>query len=673
MKRIGVAFVLAIGFGLGGAQAANASTKANGRLRIAGGEAGELLLTLKPLALNVLTAAGEIEMMRIGTETDVTYNKDWGMIVRRIVVGLFLATGVVLGAAQNASAATYSAQCSNSGASDYLENYLNGTKAVNNGDVVKLTGICTNQSFDVTNTHAFTLEGVGNQSNGTPSSGFMGINTGSGSAILDSGSAVRLTVKNLIFENAARTSGGGTGIGFDNDGVAVTITHDTFVNLSAPNLGGAIQIEDDTDGAGVSTPTVISHNVFTGNSSADGGAIYWSDGSPLKLLNNVFTGNSQTSTSTYYPVGGAVDIENYEGPPFLGKPITISGNTFGGTATGAGNSALGAGGALFISVQGGEGSGEHAQTVVLSHNRFIDNAVTGGVSFNLYGGAVGVAPQIREYGFKVNQTGNLFKGNKVTGALQSGHGAGGGAEWGIGVPIVSTRDQFIGNQVNVTGATSVPPLGGGVGILSTNQNIAGNSSTTLVRASFTGADDLFRSNSDPSTDGWGGAIYTGGVTTINCSSPTACPSRLTLSDTTIVANSVNHSTGQGAAIWGGPADSLTLRNSIVFGNTGAPGASQIFGYSSPKYAYDDACKTAGGKTPLSGPHDICANPLLTLVGAETSRSPTIDRGSNLLVPKGLILDVVGHKRITEGRPTTCKAVVDMGAYESPAVKPASSC
>jgi hypothetical protein len=82
------------------------------------------------------------------------------------------------------------------------------------------------------------------------------------------------------------------------------------------------------------------------------------------------------------------------------------------------------------------------------------------------------------------------------------------------------------------------------------------------------------------------------------------------------------------------------------------------------------------KTPLPGEGNICAEPLL--VGAETGEvretpsSPTIDAGSNALVPTGLASDAFGHARILPGR-TGCgqsfPAVVDMGADEFIAPEP----
>src|ERR1700733_10988314 len=99
------------------------------------------------------------------------YDQRLGGPLTRIGIAIVLAAAFGLCAAQASSAATFSADCAT------LQNYLNGTNTVNAGDVVKLTGICTNMSFVITNTNAFTLEGVGNQGNGTPSSGFMGRNT----------------------------------------------------------------------------------------------------------------------------------------------------------------------------------------------------------------------------------------------------------------------------------------------------------------------------------------------------------------------------------------------------------------------------------------------------------------------------------------------------------------
>jgi hypothetical protein len=159
--------------------------------------------------------------------------------------------------AQEAWATTTTVGCSG------LQAALDGA---HNGDVIELNQLCANKSFMINNTNAFTLEGAGS------GDGFNGNSTNT--PILGTHTAPRLTIKNLLFENAALSSGGGAAIQFDADGVAVTITGDTFMNLTAPSgVGGAIQIEDSTDGAGTTTPNVISKNRFENNSADDGGAI----------------------------------------------------------------------------------------------------------------------------------------------------------------------------------------------------------------------------------------------------------------------------------------------------------------------------------------------------------------------------------------------------------------
>jgi hypothetical protein len=99
--------------------------------------------------------------------------------------------------------------------------------------------------------------------------------------------------------------------------------------------------------------------------------------------------------------------------------------------------------------------------------------------------------------------------------------------------------------------------------------------------------------------------------------------------------------------------------------------------------YSDLC-APGSSSPFAGAGDICANPLLADNGNpasfdvhETGTSPTIDAGSNALVPSALTSDFYGQPRVQSGRtyipactpgitsvgPTAYPAVVDMGASE----------
>lgn len=585
--------------------------------------------------------------------------------MRRFGLAIVLAIGIGLAGASAATASTVSATCAT------LQHALDNATG---GEVIKLTGLCSGQSFSVSTTSPFTLEGA-KSNGGTPADGFNG-NSGS-TPILTSSSNVHLTIVNLLFEHAS-TSGctnnscdaSGPAIQLNGNAIAVTIKKDRFISNTANptnrGIGGAVYVLNQTAWA----PITVSSSTFIGNSSADGGALYINSNGPVNVTGNTFTGNSVPVTSTYfYPYGGALDIEDYNGPS--NSPVTVSSNTFGGTTSGAGNSAPGWGGAAFVSIAGGESASQPGQTLVLQHNKFIDNSVTGASGTDHVGGAIAFDPQVVEpLGFSVVQTGNRFQGNSVGGANAnpSSDTAGGGAEWGTATTIKSTQDAFIANKVTET-STAPAPEGGAVGVLGYKSFSSGPDLSSF----FTGADDVFLNNSVTQAGAWGGAIYTGGSNGNDCNNTTCPPSHLTLFDSTLFGNSVNSSSGEGAGIWGGPHDTLTVDNSIVFGNKGPASAAEIFGYFKPVYSHDDACTTAGGTTPLTGAGDICTNPKLASTGAETSSSPTIDKGLNSLVPKGLTKDVAGHARITEGLAKTCQPIVDMGAFESAAVKPAPNC
>lgn len=581
--------------------------------------------------------------------------------MRRIGIAVVLATACGLLGAQGASAATTTVNCSG------LQAALNSAAS---GDVIKLKQLCTGDSFTVANTNSFILEGVGTAGDGGPASGFNGSGTDSPLLGDPTNASLSMTIENLRFENNAIDANDGAAIDLVGK---VTLTDDWFLNNSVNECdtcyGGAVYLDNSSSATNSIT---ITSSRFSGNEADDGGAAYVVGNAPISITHNTFTGNSVASTSNtlFYKDGGAMDVEDYYGPS--SSTVTISNNTFGGMAKGAGNSAPGWGGAVFAALSGGTGSGP-VQTLNLNNNSFIDNQVTGAASNDHLGGAIAFDPQVDQYGFNVVQAHNLFQGNAVGGTNSdpSTDMAGGGAEWGTGTSIKSTADSFIDNTVAET-STSPAPEGGAVGVIGFVASIGGSLNTRLG-SSFTGADDLFTGNSVTQAGGWGGAIYTGGSVANDCDDTTCPPSHLELYDSTLTGNSVNSSTGEGAAIWGGSKDSLTMDNSIVFGNTGASGAAEIFGYSGPKYSFDDACTTSGGTTPLSGADNICADPKLKSSGAEGSSSPTIDKGSNGLVPSGLTKDIAGHPRITEGLPNTCKAIVDMGAFESKAVKPAASC
>jgi len=150
--------------------------------------------------------------------------------------------------------------------------------------------------------------------------------------------------------------------------------------------------------------------------------------------------------------------------------------------------------------------------------------------------------------------------------------------------------------------------------------------------------------------------------------------QLTVLDSTITENTV--APGGVAGIDGGPHDQLTLLNSIV-----ADGGSETGGFNgsggSLVSAFSDVC--GAGSAALAGEGNICAPPRLADAGNpnsfdvhETPSSPTIDAGSNALVPTSLASDFFGAPRIAAGTSvSTCggaptsTAKVDIGAAEAP--------
>ena len=153
-------------------------------------------------------------------------------------------------------------------------------------------------------------------------------------------------------------------------------------------------------------------------------------------------------------------------------------------------------------------------------------------------------------------------------------------------------------------------------------------------------------------------------------------SHLRVLNSTVTLNTAPY----GAGIEGESYDQLELANSIVVEDS--PG-DEIAGFAESEggslmASFSDVCATAGSSEPLPGAGNICANPLLTDNGNpvsfdvhETASSPTIDAGSNALVPSGLTTDFFGTTRILAGHAgctDSFPAVVDMGTAEfEPAV------
>lgn len=543
-----------------------------------------------------------------------------------------------------AQAATETVNCS-----DLQNGALNSATT---GEVLQLSGSPAGSpcqlSVTVTNQAAFTLESVpGTEQVLEPP-------TADDSIIQTQGSTVpQFTLDDLEFTGSATSA---VEIG-SNNGAAVTIKDDLFSSDGAFNdaSGGGVDLYD--GGTSSADVTSIVGNTFADDLGYVGGGLFVQSDEPAVISGNTFTGDSaEYGGGGLYAVAFGASSTN---------PVTVSQNTFGGSAAADGNSAVQGGGAMIALAA--------SQPLTLSGNLFEHDTTSGASADSGYpptqadGGGLFLGNADGDGPYPVTQSHNTFLDDDDA-ATQSSGRYGGGGEWIQGLTVESTDDRFVDDEVSGGGGGT--PGGGGLGAIAA----AAEGSESALAAGFIGRNDLFSGNSTTVPGGWGGAIYIGfDVPGSPCTD--TCPgSSLTLEDSTVVDNRVAAGTdSEGGAIWGDAYDTLAVKNSIIYGNTPLP---EILGFSgtNPTFAYSDVCSEAGGPT-VSGSGNICAAPKLNANGTETTASPTVDAGSNALVPAGLTTDLAGNPRIAANRETcagSSPARVDMGAFEA-TFKPAPTC
>jgi hypothetical protein len=269
----------------------------------------------------------------------------------------------------------------------------------------------------------------------------------------------------------------------------------------------------------------------------------------------------------------------------------------------------------------------------------------------------------------VAQRDNMFDSNRILGASAESD-FGGGGEWLEGASVSSAGERFSRNAIPGSEGSHWS-WGGGLGILNTNCNAATATESTLANAVVAGNSIGAGTPGDLA----GAGVYVG------CSPSSTHPNHLALLDSTVTENRVG--AGGVAGVAGNPGDQLILANSIVASNSGGD---EVGGFTGPggslSASSSDVC-APGGASPLPGAGNICADPMLIDAGdpasfdvRETPASPTVDAGSNPLVPAGLTTDHYGATRIQAARSflppchgsgstayTLGPAVVDMGAGE----------
>jgi hypothetical protein len=372
--------------------------------------------------------------------------------------------------------------------------------------------------------------------------------------------------------------------------------------------------------------------------------------SQVTLSDDSFLENEEEGSSEH-----AAFVQISSCPPAGGPAITLTGSTFSSNKLILGPAPGGGAGAWL------EDSCEPSRAV-LEDNTFTGNMVKAAgtaAEAEVAGGGLqlrGPASQPTA----VSQRGNVFDSNSAIGEPPAIANYGGGGEWLVNASLLSVDDRFSRNTIS--GTTGASPgffnwsWGAGLGVdgLGTSYCTAPN----LIDSTL--EDAVVEGNTiEPgiSEDLGGGGIWVG------CS-------HFDVLDSTVTLNTAPN----GAGIEGEPGDQLELANSIVAEGSGA---NEIAGFNewggSVATSFSDVCKSAGSSEPLPGAGNICADPLLADNGDpvsfdvhETASSPTIDAGSNALVPSGLTTDAFGTPRILPGQAGctgSFPAVVDMGAAE----------
>lgn len=505
------------------------------------------------------------------------------------------------------------------------------------GDTITLTELCTGSDFSLNNgghdSRSYTLTGA-------PGAGFDG--TGATTSMLHAQNSAGdptsgMVVSNLVFRNAPAAPARNGGALFFQGEYSVTLDHDTFTNnlVESGGSGGAVDVETGATSADVT----LSNDVFSGNQStgvggeASGGAanlLMAGSADAVTLSGDTFADNQTAGGGQ----GGAVEILAFS----TSQSLTVSNSTFSNNITNSGGGAF----EVFSTVS--------PIPVTLAGNLFSGNQVNGcGSPCELDGGGVSINNEASGTA-PVVQRGNVFSGNSITGGTQDVNG---GGEAILGATLDSTGDVFAGNTLQAPASAHVSK-GSALGI-------EGN--CTAVNPQHVASGLAVAGNS---IAGGGGASAQAAVS-VSCMPGLGGsePNSLALNDATISGNSGGGGT---AGIWGEPADHLTIQNSIVAGDSDGAELSGFAGAGgSASATYTDLCS---GAAPFSGAGNICAGPALAnAMGGdvrETSSSPTIDAGSNALVPNGLSTDVYGAARI-QPRISGGTPIVDMGAAELPSL------
>jgi hypothetical protein len=441
---------------------------------------------------------------------------------------------------------------------------------------------------------------------GTPGAGFDG-----GSTVQLEGSGGAPTIEGLIFENAHSTainSGGALSLNGAPEGSTVTLARDTFSNdVASGGEGGGARLNT------ISAVVTVTDSTFSANSAAVGSGALAIYATSAQLRGDTFTGNSVMGAEAS---GGALFAFT------LGGPVTLASSQF------SDNSAHDEGGGALLAAEA-EGVGFFLSGNTFSHNSVSDPAGTNKDLRGYLGGGLSLQGETATP-VRAVQQGNTFDNNSVS-FKAAPISAMGGGESTTHVELQSTGDRFTNNTLQ-------------------SPNQAENAESKKVF-------------------GWGA-----GLSVAQCGDTTEAPPTVpnvtsTLTNAVVAGNRLTGASGRVAGISGGPHDVLAMTNTIVFGDVGGPEFGGFQSLAGVSAAFSDVC--VGGAATFEGPGNICINPLLVEPAPgsadvrETAASPTLERGSNALIPAGIGSDAFGGPRVLG--PILCGVspapIVDIGAVE----------
>jgi adhesin/invasin len=334
-----------------------------------------------------------------------------------------------------------------------------------------------------------------------------------------------ITFQNIAFNNGnANPSSGGAIY----NGGTLALNTVTFVGNAAPDGGAIYQV---ACGGCLLPSAVVGYSNFTGNlaMTGNGGAIRVQDGS-FQVHDTDFSSNNA-------PVGAGGAIFLGQGPA-ISRSLTVNNGHFSNNAS---SNAAGTGnGGAIAAVTASTG------TVSIDSSTFQGNSCSGVGSS---GGAVNVDHT------NLTVTGTLFRQNAANagayaGAVSAGYG------------IVAISDTTFDQNSSNSGGSGAVALTGTTGATiqrcTFSANVAQNNGAggAMVTNGPVGIENsTFSGNSSQGASGYAGAIYVQAGTT-------------DLRNVTVTANSANSDGG----IWVSGSSTLTMRNSILSGNTDAGGS-----------------------------------------------------------------------------------------------------